>query len=1428
MKKNFIYAFASIVLVLFSFSFQKLNAQTTVLFSDDFEADSINSQAIGWEQFVNTNIGKVQYDSGTTNKILRINSGATTPTSYATIRLQKTLPFGFGDFILSYNLRTTRLALAGNTTNCGSFNRFGLGGVYNVVNTDNNTVSATTTVSPLGLQGALRVPTGVTFTPTGNMTLVNNQWYKVTLRISRTSATKIGVVGTVKRASDDSLIKSIAGSLTTTTPTLLMNQLIFDINAIYHYNYVDLDNINLALPDAAPAASNVAINGTVESLQTLNGSYTLTGADTAGTTYQWYTAPTANGPFTAIPGANTSLYSITRNDIGKYLAFRVFPATASGFLTGVPVTAVTNSPVIAHNGPTLIASIRQTGNVAAKSTITIKYNYQHPNNIPEKLTTYTVYVSDTFNLGYYKKLATGTATATSGITYTIDSALLGKYLYVELLPQDSLGNYGQYIGWTAQTSVQPEVQVLNVQYWKNGSLLNDFGIDSGLVTVTADVRNNHPAHDTTGRLIVQLVDGLGNVASTSQSAGVVLLRNTQTKLTALPITIPSNYEGYALKVLFADSSNGTIGVAKGETLAEREDVNAVYQYFINDGDSVRGGYLWIPPHTKTVKGILICINNNIERQIQENADVKRVCEKWGLASLVLNTFRNSLLAPPNNLSFDFTRPSAAAKMDSIIKAFADMSNHPELVNSPFIPMAHSAYMDFPFHVAMRDNAKCIAAIPIKSGVPNIYTYYKGVGNGGTSSLPATTSTMKDVPILFYQGFLPETVDALYKKNSFRPQTQSLGAGFTGIYRNDDGTGVYKPGMEFGGTLLELYEGHFNAMPRAMKVLAMFIDKACAARLPDNYPTNPNDKPVLKSLDFTKGWLIDQNYFNAKDTTKYNKPAPYSLYKGNRKGTAWYFDEELARTCEQLAVSEYYKKVEQFSINKPDSTVDTLYQCVYNYHPKDGFKYTDSTGIMRLGVTSFAAPWPIDTASANNKDSLKVPMKLSTNVQFPGVTSLPITNLPFRTNTSASCYRHLGNLVFKLRFNRFNPSPGGYTQSYVSVYREGNDSVAASLRNIRLDRTQSTMLGFKPQTINFPPIPQIDINTRSITLKATASSGLPVDFIVRNGPAVVVGNQLYITQIHEGMKLPIAIVVSACQYGTTGKTTGFYAAGPVYRTIWITDIAPAKPITLSGSAASATVANLSWTASADTNVNGYAIYRDDKELAIVTNTDYADSNLVALGSYKYYVRSLNKFGNYSDTTNNVWITTPAPLPLTLKSFTAKLVENTEVSQVNCQWQTVNELNTSNYEVQRSTDASFFGVIANVAAKGFGNGSYQTTDALSGNTSTNYYYRLKMIDKDGKFTYSNVVKITLDKKATAVKIAPNPFKEALQITIKAEKQTVAYCSITNVEGKQMLVKKCNLFAGENVIGWNETAQLSKGVYILTITMNNEKKTLNIEKQ
>ncbi len=115
------------------------------------------------------------------------------------------------------------------------------------------------------------------------------------------------------------------------------------------------------------------------------------------------------------------------------------------------------------------------------------------------------------------------------------------------------------------------------------------------------------------------------------------------------------------------------------------------------------------------------------------------------------------------------------------------------------------------------------------------------------------------------------------------------------------------------------------------------------------------------------------------------------------------------------------------------------------------------------------------------------------------------------------------------------------------------------------------------------------------------------------------------------------------------------------------------------------------------------------------------------------------------------------PVRLLSFTGgqKGVENY------LQWQTTNEVNTADFEVERSAAATTFTTLGKVTATGnsVSEKTYNFTDVqpLQGKN----YYRLKMADKDGKFTYSNVVELTTNI-PNGIKVFPNPTASVLYIT------------------------------------------------------------------
>lgn len=118
-----------------------------------------------------------------------------------------------------------------------------------------------------------------------------------------------------------------------------------------------------------------------------------------------------------------------------------------------------------------------------------------------------------------------------------------------------------------------------------------------------------------------------------------------------------------------------------------------------------------------------------------------------------------------------------------------------------------------------------------------------------------------------------------------------------------------------------------------------------------------------------------------------------------------------------------------------------------------------------------------------------------------------------------------------------------------------------------------------------------------------------------------------------------------------------------------------------------------------------------------------------------------------------------LPLQLLSFTG---ENKN-SHTLLHWQTDNEINVDYFEVQRSFDGSQFNKIGTVTANNrAGNNQYDLTDNSINGQAPIAYYRLKMVDKDGRYTFSRTVIIKYGK-LDKISVWPNPATNQVQISL-----------------------------------------------------------------
>jgi hypothetical protein len=168
-----------------------------------------------------------------------------------------------------------------------------------------------------------------------------------------------------------------------------------------------------------------------------------------------------------------------------------------------------------------------------------------------------------------------------------------------------------------------------------------------------------------------------------------------------------------------------------------------------------------------------------------------------------------------------------------------------------------------------------------------------------------------------------------------------------------------------------------------------------------------------------------------------------------------------------------------------------------------------------------------------------------------------------------------------------------------------------------------------------------------------------------------------------------------------------------------------------------------------------------------------------------------------------------LPITLSYFTTKLNNNI----VTLNWQTSQEINASHFEVEYSVDGKDFEKVTTVAASGNSGIAQKYTTYHNVALKAKHYYRLKMIDKDGKYTYSQVVVINANNtQALSVILQGTQVQNQLQFTVTSNKATTINIAVTNSIGQTILLpNKKSISAGSNSFSYIIN-NLSSGVYFL----------------
>jgi hypothetical protein len=234
----------------------------------------------------------------------------------------------------------------------------------------------------------------------------------------------------------------------------------------------------------------------------------------------------------------------------------------------------------------------------------------------------------------------------------------------------------------------------------------------------------------------------------------------------------------------------------------------------------------------------------------------------------------------------------------------------------------------------------------------------------------------------------------------------------------------------------------------------------------------------------------------------------------------------------------------------------------------------------------------------------------------------------------------------------------------------------------------------------------------------------------------------------------------------------------------------------------------------------------------------DATVSQFDQQQYYFSSGDTQTKYSPV--NVGSGINSPLPVELTSFSANSVEGTKAQ---LKWETATEVNNYGFEVERSVVSSETAKVksenetANIVTEnrvwekvafveGHGNSNspklYSFTDAnLVGGSK--FMYRLKQIDIDGTYEYSDAVEVeVLPTKYELFQNYPNPFNPTTNIKFSLPEDAKITINIYNVLGERVgqLLNE-DLKAGFHQVEFSSNKigyQLASGIYLYTIESKN----------
>ncbi|WP_187263938.1 hypothetical protein [Pontibacter beigongshangensis] len=515
----------------------------------------------------------------------------------------------------------------------------------------------------------------------------------------------------------------------------------------------------------------------------------------------------------------------------------------------------------------------------------------------------------------------------------------------------------------------------------------------------------------------------------------------------------------------------------------------------NGANSAPRAFLWIPPDCKRVRAVVVGQHDLLEAGILEHPAFRQELADLGMAEV--------WVTPGFDLVFDFDN-GAGDQFNAMMQALAKVSDYQELAFAPVVPIGHAAAASFPWNFGAWNPDRTLAMLSIKGDAP----LASKIGSGRPNPSWEDRS-IEGVPGLMVMGEYEWREERLAPAMAYR---------------------VRYPAAPI-SLLADAGRGHFDYSDELVSYLALFIRKAAKVRLPSRVPL---DEPVsLKPVDPISGWLADRW---RGDSVPEAPPAPYASYTGKPEEAFWYFDKEIAAATENHYARMRGKKPQLLGFVQNEKVIPQN-----KSHAQVQLKFTP----LEDGISFRVGAAFLDSVPSGNTNPAKW-------TNLPKGALLGHAEGPITLSRIAGPVELVGKDTFRISLNRAGLANTERAKGiWLLASHPGDSSYKSAVQQANLTFPLPNTAG-DPQKITFPEIRNQrfkKIKKASMLLHATSDAEVPVQFYVREGPAVVTGNELRFTKIPPRSRFPVKVTVVAWQYGRNASPK-LQSAAPVEQVFYI--------------------------------------------------------------------------------------------------------------------------------------------------------------------------------------------------------------------------------------------------------------------------------------